>query len=140
MFFTAAVFAASTSAPGDFSGKWRIDASKSQGHDDEATWMIDQKHDSVHIQAFSANSKPIANFECDTLGKECSFKEDGRPAKVSAWFNGAALVLLETHGHHGDTVIKKKLELSADGKQFRMQVDHIVPPGDDETIVYDKIQ
>src|SRR5580698_2145457 len=60
-------------------------------------WVLEPTGQSLHVTYAQAGQK-LADFECDTTGRECTTKESGRAAKISLYFNGAILVELETKG------------------------------------------
>ena len=119
----------------NLSGTWQLDASKSEIHSrvaPETTWTINQKEDNIHIE------EGKSTLDCTTLGKDCVLKEAGKPAKVSFWYNGPALVEMETLGHNGESITKKRMKLSGDGSTLTVEVVHIVPDGRPETWVLRK--
>jgi hypothetical protein len=62
-------------------------------------------------------SAPIADFTCATDGHDCDIKISGKKAKVSLYYNGSALIQLETRG---DTVTKRKFLV--DGSGLKVEV------------------
>ena len=62
----------------------------------------------------------MADFECNTSGRDCTIKSDGKKATVSVYFNGSLLVMMETRGNE---VLKRRFGvLAASGE---MQVETI---------------
>jgi hypothetical protein len=94
---------------------------------DGARWVLDSKPDAIHITQFDHDRK-VAEFECNTLGRECAVKEAGKPAKVTMYFNGPRLIVMETRG--SDVV---KLRFRAEGDQLEVETMPIVPQGKTET-------
>jgi len=127
-------------APPNFSGTWQFDAAKSKGKSESATLVLNQDAGKIHVQTLSSSNEKDADFTCGTAGKECEIKDKGKPAKISMWFNGADLVMLETLGSGGDEIVERQLELEAGGKSLSVEVKHIVPPGDTETLFFGKSQ
>jgi hypothetical protein len=99
-----------------------------ESHDGE-TWMISENGDAFHITR-SQNGHKVADFECNTAGRECDVKESGKPAKISMWFNGPKLVVMETRGSE---VVKRRLQAVSDGKEMEIETMPIVPEGKTET-------
>src|ERR1041385_1364288 len=66
-----------------------------QGDKDAQKWILDQKADAIHV-TYVEGDRTVADFECNTSGRECNMKESGKSAKVSMWFAGPKLVQLET--------------------------------------------
>jgi hypothetical protein len=94
---------------------------------DGARWVLDSKADSVHIAEFDHDRK-VAEFECNTLGRECAVKDSGKSAKVTMYFNGPKLVVLETRG---SDVVKRRFH--ANGDRLEVETMPLVPQGKTET-------
>ncbi len=77
----------------------------------------------------SAGAQILVEFECNTVGKECTVKDAGRPSKVSLWFNGPKLVELETRGSQ---VVKRRFSVTCDGDAMDLETIPIVPNGKGE--------
>jgi hypothetical protein len=128
----------------NLSGSWQWNPSQSDFHAGKLTgltWVIDQADMALRISEIAKHSdgKEVKSaLDCTTDGKECSVKEGGQAAKVSFWFNGATLVEMESKGHNHDTVVKKKLELSADGKKMTVEVIPIVGAEPSGKMVFEK--
>ena len=119
----------------DFSGTWKLNTSASRIKDSKLTaecskLTISQKEASISL--VEADAAPV---ECTTSGKDCETKE----AKVSFWFNGAKLVVMEYKGHAGH-VRKRRLILAPDGKSMQMEVIPITPEGESSLLAFDKAQ
>jgi hypothetical protein len=112
-------------------GKWRLDASTSQLHSHPPTdllWTIDLKEDGIHFSETSADKNGAWEVTCGTRGADCKVKDATKPITVSFWYNGPALVELETEGKN-EAVTKRKMILSADGSTLTVEVTHLVPDG-----------
>jgi hypothetical protein len=94
---------------------------------DGARWVVDAKADSVHIAEFDHDRK-VSDFECNTLGRECAVKDAGKSAKVTMYFNGPKLVVLETRGSE---VVKRRFQSTGD--QLEIETMPLVPQGKSET-------
>jgi hypothetical protein len=112
-------------------GKWQVDPSRSDGSSD-VTLSIEVKDDSLHYVQQTHNGE-IAEFNCTTDGKECAMTDAGHKAKVSAWYNGPSLVVMETKG---SIVLKRKLTIT--GTTLQMEVIPIVPQGKTDKVVFAK--
>jgi hypothetical protein len=97
---------------------------------DRATWSLDVNGDAMHIVRVE-NDRKLSDFECNTVGRECEIKESGKPMKVSMWFNGAKLVVMETRGNE---VVKRRFQPTVDGNEVEVEVIPIVPQGKPETV------
>jgi hypothetical protein len=74
-------------------------------------WVIENGANGLHMTQLEA-SAPIADFTCATDGQDCNIKISGKKAKVSLYYNGSALIQLETRG---DTVTKRKFQVDGGG-------------------------
>jgi len=109
----------------DLSGKWQT-----SGGGDSGILKIEAKDDSLHYAEAARN----VEFDCTTDGKECSITDGGHKAKVSLWYNGGSLVMLETKGND---VVKRRFTLT-NGSTLEMEVIPIVPPGKAGKLVFTK--
>lgn len=118
------LFAADPGKP-DVSGTWKLDASKCQLHSriaPETVWTIKQEDEDIHLQSGEWQ------VTCGTRGVDCVVKDAAKPLKVSFWYNGPALVEMDTLGKN-DAVTKKKMMLSPDGTVMTVEITHILPVG-----------
>jgi len=119
----------------DLNGTWQLDsgALAAEAKFKIETLVIHQGDDSVQITENRAgkNGKDLKeDIQCNTLGQECKLKND----KVSLWYNGSMLVLVETHN---DVVTKTRFS-SADGKTLNMEVIHMGPTERTENLTFIK--
>ena len=127
----SAALAQDTDRP-NLAGKWQIDPARSEGGSG-VTLSIEAKDDSLHYVQADRNGG-IAEFECSTDGQECAMTDGGRKAKVSLWYHGDSLVMMETKGNN---VVKRKLTVT-DGATLQMEVVPIVPQGKTDKLVFVK--
>jgi len=92
-------------------------------------WSFDNKGDAIRV-VHSTGNQTLAEFECNTMGSECSVKDSGKSAKVSLWYSGPKLVVLETRGSE---VVKRRFS-AADSDMLELEVIRVVPEGKTETI------
>jgi hypothetical protein len=114
----------------DLTGKWQIDPARSDGGNG-VTLSIEAKEDSVHYVQDTRGEN--AEFNCTIDGKECPMTDGGHKAKISVWYNGPSLVMMETRGN---SVVKRKLTLT--GTSLEMEVVPIVPQGKTDKLVFTK--
>ena len=93
---------------------------------DGARWVLDAKPDTVHVTQFDHDRK-VSEFECNTRGRECKVNDGGKAAKVTMYFNGPRLIVMETRG--SDVV---KLRFQAAGDQLKVETMPLVPQGKTE--------
>lgn len=79
-------------------------------------WVIEANGAGLHMTQIEG-SGPIADFHCATDGHDCDIKISGKKAKVSLYYNGAALVQLETKG---DAIVKRRF--SVNGTALKVEV------------------
>src|SRR3954454_11838892 len=94
---------------------------------DGARWVLDAKDDAIHVSEFDHDRK-LADFECNTMGKQCEIKDAGKSAKITMYFNGPMLVVMETRGND---VVKRRFR--ANGDQLQVETMPLVPAGKTET-------
>ena len=117
---------AQDSTDASYSGTWLLQ------NNSTTKWVFEQHGDRIRIQKI-AGSETVADYTCNTSGKECDIKIDGHKATVSLWFNGNDLVELETRGH---VVVKRRFEFLKDGKQMDVETIPISPPGKTEKLTF----
>jgi len=108
-------------------GKWQPKAGEKS---DEGTWTLEHNNGLIRIIEES-NGQRIAEYECNTMGRECNIKEAGHSAKVSMWFNGPKLVEMRTRGSE---VVKRRFSVTGDGDMLELEVIPIAPGGKAEVI------
>ena len=118
---------------GKLAGKWQpADGQKS----DYGTWVLEAKETGVRVVQ-EANGQKMAEYECNTMGRECEMQEDGRSAKVSMWFNGPRLVQMRTRGSE---VVKRRFHVTGDGNTLELEVIPIAPSGKTEIVRMSRCQ
>jgi len=113
-------------------GTWQ---SQETGGAVKAVWILESKGDSFHITN-SQGDKKIVEFAC-TLGQECEVKEAGRKVKVTVFFNGPKLIVLETRG---EEVVKKRFGAMEAGDTLELEVIPVSPEGKTETLHFKRVQ
>ena len=114
-----------------FSGTWHLDPASSQIHSrisNDVVWTIDEKDDGIHLVETGDEKGGKFEVTCSTRGADCKTNEAGKPVTISFWYNGPALVEMETQGK-GEAITKKKMLLSGDGSSMTVDITHIMPEG-----------
>src|SRR5690242_435160 len=88
-----------------------------------APWILAAPGDAMHITHVQ-NDQKLLDIECNTGGRECAVKDSGKPLKVSMWFNGPKLVVMETRGNE---VVKRRFHVTGDGGSLELETIPIVP-------------
>ncbi len=129
MAFSAAALLASDRP--ELSGTWQL----SSPHDAKLkfeTLLIQQNPDGIKITESGGKEKPV-DFACGSDAQECKLKE----GVISFWYNGPALVMMESHHNH-DQVIKTRLLPAEDGKTLSLEVTRVSPAGSSTTYTFTK--
>ena len=130
---------ASTAFGGDDSsraklmGKWQ-----QSGGNGEVTsaWDLEEgSTDSIHV-TYSSGGRTLAEFECNTVGKECAVQDGGRKSKVWIYFNGPRLVEMETRGSR---VVKRRFSITGEGDTMDLETIPIAPAGKVETSHFKRV-
>lgn len=103
--------------------------------DGTETWAFHEKGDQVQV-SHTKGSETVSNFACGTTGRDCEFKDAGKKATVSMYFNGPKLVQLERHG--GD-VVKRRFAVGETGEAMVVELIPIVPAGKTETVHFKRV-
>ncbi len=81
-------------------------------------WIIESRTDGLHVTQIEG-SGPIADFECNTYGQNCEVKIAGHKATESLYYNGSALVQLETKG---DQIVERRFSVLPSGNSLKVEV------------------
>jgi hypothetical protein len=128
-FFSSIALADDSEDRAKLTGSWQAQ----EGGAAKAVWIFESQGDSLHI-INSQGDKKIAEFACN-LGKECEVKDAGRKVKVTLYFNGPKLVVLETRG---EEVVKKRFGVIETGDTLELEVIP-VGPGKAETLHFTRV-
>ncbi len=99
----------------NLSGTWSLQS------DSAIKWILTQTADSMQLKEMKG-TEVQADLSCNIGGKECDGKDEGHTVKVSMWFNGPKLVVLETRG---DNITRSRLEVGAKGQTLKVEVTHM---------------
>ena len=127
LFLAGSILAADDTARAKLAGKWQ--QSEANG-EVKSTWTLKDMGDSIHV-VNSSPTETIEEFDCNTVGKECAVKNGGHKSKVSLWFNGAALIELETTGNQ---VVKRRFIVTGNGDTMDLETIPIAPGGQPGTV------
>jgi hypothetical protein len=114
-------------------GSW---ASQNQTGETTVVWTFGKAGDAFQITLLEGNNK-VTDYSCKADGQECEIKTSGKKAKISMWFNGPALVQLETQGSN---VVKRRFEVGLQGDTMKLEVIPVVPSGETEVIEFKRTQ
>ena len=123
-------------------GVWRLDPAHSAFSENRLksqTLSIRQEDESIKFEetATEENGKDRkADYECNTNGKECALKVNGQAVKVSAYYNGDVLVVIEQRKGN-DAATRKRMKTSEDGNTLTVEIANLGRPGQKpDTLVY----
>ncbi len=110
---------------GKLYGAWQA---QEQGSD-AGVWTIQEQGSGLRLTN-SQGDRKISEIVCD-LGKECEVKDAGKKVKITMYFNGPKLVIMETRG---EEVLKRRFGIAATGDVLELENIPISPSGKTETI------
>jgi hypothetical protein len=126
IFTLSALVLGGSALAGDDPGRDRLMGTWQQNEgngESKYTWTLESLGGSIHVTN-SNGTQTIAEFKCNTVGKECASKDAGRSSKVSVWFNVPKLVELETRGTQ---VLKRRFSTTGDGDIMDLETIPVVP-------------
>ena len=115
----AGAFAADNETRAKLAGSWQSS--------EAGEWVLTDKGNAFQI-THTQNNQKLATFDCNTNGRECEMKDSGKPVKISMWFNGAKLVVMETRG---DDIVKHRFHAVGDN-EMEVELVPIAPTGKTE--------
>jgi hypothetical protein len=131
-----------SAAPPDFSGKWVLDASKSEITSGDSIEITIQNQSGKiafdRVLKESNGRQSHSSFTCAPDGTWCDFSEDGEKAKVTLWYSGSALIIAKTGGSSKDATTERRMELSPDGKTLTVELTNYSGSGKAEKLVFSK--
>lgn len=83
-----------------------------------AGWVLESRTDGLHVTQIEG-SAPVADFECNTYGQNCEVKIAGHKVTESFYYNGAALIQLETKG---DQIVQRRFSVLPSGNAMKVEV------------------
>ena len=132
LLLAGSAFAGDDSSRAKLMGRWQ----QSDGNGDaKYAWALESSGGSIHVTN-SSGTQTMAEFDCNTVGKECAAKYAGRSAKVIMYFNGPRLVELETRGTQ---VVKRRFSIIGDGDTMELETIPIVPAGKSEATHFKRV-
>lgn len=131
--FAAQAYAADDQNHAKLAGTWQVE--QGSAVEGGSTWTFQEKSDAIHITTAQGATK-LADFDCNTEGRDCTVLESGKKVKVSMWFAGPMLVELETRG---SDVVKRRFGISGQGDTLEMEVIPVVPQGKTEQVTLRRV-
>ena len=99
-------------------------------------WVLEVKGMALHISV-SLGDKKISEFECLPRGEECEGTVEGKKAKVTMYYDGSALVQLETRE---SDVTRRRFTVSGQPDMMDIEVMPILGAGKAETLHLKRIK
>lgn len=103
---------------------------------DATVWVLEMKGTALHISESLGNIK-ISEFECVPKGVDCEGTVGGIKATVSMYYDGSALVQLETKG---SDVTRRRFSVPGEPDMMDLEVRPIVGAGKAETLHLKRIK
>jgi hypothetical protein len=101
----------------------------------KTVWVLESQGEGFHITN-SLGDKKVAEYACG-LGKECEVKDGGKKVKITLYFNGPKLVVVETKG---DEVVKRRFGVAEQADTLDLEVIPVAPAGKTETLHFQRVQ
>lgn len=101
-----------------------------------AVWVLQMKGMSLHITE-SVGAQAVSEFECPPKGAECEGTAEGKKASVSLYYDGPALVEIETRG---SDVTRRKFMVAKQSDTLDIEVMPIVGDNKAETLHLKRIR
>jgi hypothetical protein len=103
---------------------------------DVTVWTLEVKGMALHISESRGDQK-ISEFECEPKGAECEGTVEGKKAKTTMYYDGPALVQLETQG---SDVTRRRFAVAGQPDMMDIEAVPIVGPGKKETLHLKRIK
>jgi hypothetical protein len=114
---------------GDLEDREKLLGHWQNGSGNKEVWMLESKGELLHVTR-SEEGKVTLEAECRPDGSDCNGTESGKKIKISMYYNGPALVQMETHD---SSVTTRKFTLNGESG-LSIEVKPITGPGKAETI------
>jgi Ni/Co efflux regulator RcnB len=131
--FSSALLADDAADRAKLIGTWQLQGGSDK---DGSVWTLEAKEDSIHI-VHSQNSQKVAEYECNTVGKDCEVTDSGHKVKVSMWYNGPKLVEFETRG---SDVTRLRFGVTGQGDTMEVEETPLSPAGKTEVLQFKRVQ
>ena len=99
-------------------------------------WVLEMKGTALHITV-SVGGQKVSEFECPPKGADCEGTYDGKKANVTMYYDGPALVQLETRG---SDVTRRRFAVAGQPEMMEIQVTPIVGTDKAETLHLKRIK
>jgi hypothetical protein len=104
-------------------GRWQLAGESAPA--DASVWTLERKGNSIRI-TLSEGARQRLTFECAPTGRDCVATDEGKRANVSLWFDGPALVEMETKGSE----VVKRVFVAGEGEgTMQLETIPVVPDG-----------
>jgi hypothetical protein len=100
----------------------------------QAVWTIEETSAGMRVIS-SQGEKKVAEFVCD-FARECEAKDAGKKVKITLYFNGGKLVVMETKG---DQVVKRRFGFGEAADVMELEMIPVAPAGKPETVLFTRV-
>jgi hypothetical protein len=114
-------------------GSWQRQDDSSKG---ATVWVLEVKGTALHITE-SLGDQKVSEFECPPKGADCEGTVEGKTAKVTMYYDGPALVQLETRG---SDVTRRRFTVTGQPDRMEIEVMPIVGADKAETLHLKRIK
>ena len=108
-------------------GSWQQQDDSGKG---ATVWVLEVKGMALHISE-SLGDQKISEIECVPKGAECEGTVEGKKAKVTMYYDGPALVQIETSG---PDVTRRRFTVSGQPDMMEIEVMPIIGSAKSETL------
>jgi hypothetical protein len=112
-------------------GSWAAESAAGK-----TSWILEKTGDGLHF-TYTQGAEKLADFQCSTSGHECEVQISGKPCKVTLYYSGPSLEMLETRG---DAVMRRRFRIASGGREIDVETASIVPDGKPETVRLKRVQ
>lgn len=95
-----------------------------------SVWVLEADADSLHVTNSQGDQK-LSEIDCKPAGAECEGTDSGKKVKVMMYFNGPALVQMETAG---TDVIKRRFTVTDKSDMMELDVMPLTGHAKPETL------
>src|SRR5262249_26876443 len=101
---------------------------------DQAVWTIQGQSGGIRL-THSQCEKKLVEIVC-SFGKECDAKDEGKKVKITFFYAGPKLVVMEING---DSVVKRSFGFGQAGDVMELETVSVAPAGKGETVTFTRV-
>jgi len=125
----------------NLAGSWQLDPARSQfGYAPVKSETLSIAQTPTSVQFTEAvvgegGKEDKVTYDCPPSGQACKARHGDQ---ITFYYNGPVLVMIETK-HGGDSVTKRRIQASEDGKTLTVEVQRLAPTNQkNDTLVFNR--